>query len=177
MISRRWLRDGLALGFLTQRLPWEQHHMPAGQAMPRLECWFSTKPQTYGYSGVVYRSHALTPSLSLLLDRVNDAWPSLEANAVFANLYRDGRDSLGWHADDERSLGPSAAVAIASLSLGASRRFSLRHNETRTVVDYDLGGGDLLTMGPGCQSEWMHCLRKTARAVGPRINLTFRRIV
>jgi alkylated DNA repair dioxygenase AlkB len=92
---------------------------------------------------------------------------------VLLNLYRDGRDGMGWHADDEPELGPQPA--IASLSLGATRRFRLRHRRRRdTGVTLDLAHGSLLLMAGATQRHYVHAVPKTARPVGERINLTFR---
>jgi alkylated DNA repair dioxygenase AlkB len=96
-------------------------------------------------------------------------------NAALANYYRDGRDSMGWHADDERELGPSPDdVAVASLSLGAARRFLLRHRTRGETRELALGDGSLLVMRGTTQRHWRHALPKTRAAVGPRLNLTFR---
>ncbi|MFM7126496.1 MAG: alpha-ketoglutarate-dependent dioxygenase AlkB family protein, partial [Actinomycetota bacterium] len=93
-------------------------------------------------------------------------------NSVLVNLYRDGNDSMGWHADDEPELGPEPV--IASVSLGRTRRFRLRHRETRDIVEIDLESGSLLVMSGLSQARWMHAVPKSKRIVEPRINLTFR---
>jgi alkylated DNA repair dioxygenase AlkB len=95
-------------------------------------------------------------------------------NSVLLNLYRNGRDSMGWHADDEPELGP--APAIASVSLGALRRFRLRPRAglVHAPLSLDLPHGSLLLMRGPTQQHWQHALPKTARPVGPRLNLTFR---
>ena len=98
-------------------------------------------------------------------------------NCVLLNLYRDGQDSMGWHSDDEPELGPDPSVA--SLSLGATRRFQLRRRrDRRTRVDLDLRHGSLLVMGPPTQAHWQHAVPKRPKAsgAGPRVNLTFRYI-
>jgi alkylated DNA repair dioxygenase AlkB len=93
-------------------------------------------------------------------------------NGVLANCYRDGRDTVGWHADDEAEL---TGMCIASVSLGAPRRFSLRRiDDHARRIDVALGPGSLLVMDATCQRHWHHCVPKTAEKVGPRINLTFR---
>lgn len=94
-------------------------------------------------------------------------------DSCFVNFYRDGKDTIPWHADDDDWIGP----VIASVSFGAPRRFLLRHNATRTVREFRLGDGDLLVMGAGVQQEWQHCVPRTSAHVGPRINLTFRQVV
>ena len=99
----------------------------------------------------------------------------LRFNSVLANLYRDGRDSMGWHSDDEPELGREPA--IASLSFGAVRRFRFRSRETRRVAGaIDLAHGSLLVMRGATQRLYQHDLPKTSAAVGPRVNLTFRTI-
>ena len=96
-------------------------------------------------------------------------------NAVLLNLYRDGRDGMGWHADDEPELGQDPV--IASVSLGATRRFCLRHRRRKDLrLDVPLTHGSLLLMSGATQHHWVHALPKTATPVAERINLTFRRI-
>lgn len=96
-------------------------------------------------------------------------------NSVLANLYRDGRDWMGWHSDSESDLGD--APLIASLSLGHPRRFLLKARTGEARVEQLLAPGDLLLMAGQTQKYYRHSLPKTAKPVGPRINLTFRRIV
>ena len=96
-------------------------------------------------------------------------------NSVLANLYRDGNDSNGWHADDEASLGPQPT--IASLSLGATRRFLLRHRADGTTVELALEHGSLVVMAGLSQKCWKHTIPKERRVREPRINLTFRYVV
>ena len=93
-------------------------------------------------------------------------------DSVLANLYRDGRDAMGWHADDEPELGPEPV--IASVSLGATRRFVLRHRDGAPRLAIHLPAGSLLLMQGATQAHYRHALPRTARPVGPRINLTFR---
>lgn len=93
-------------------------------------------------------------------------------NAVLVNLYRNGSDGVGWHADDEPENGTNPV--IASVSLGATRRFDLRHRTTNTTVRTDLEHGSVLVMSGLSQHCWVHQIPKTKAAVGPRINLTFR---
>ena len=94
---------------------------------------------------------------------------------MLANLYRDGRDRMGWHRDDERELG--AQPVIASISLGAARRFVLKQRaDPKVSRAITLPHGSLLLMAGDTQAHYRHALPATAKAVGPRINLTFRRI-
>lgn len=139
--------------------------------VPRLTAWYGDL--AYRYSGITHQPAPWPAVLAGLADRL--APFSIRPNALLANLYRDGRDSMSWHSDDEPELGPRPA--IASISLGTTRRFALRHRRTREVVAVDLGPGSLLVMAGDCQACWHHALPKTAAAVGPRINLTFRRMI
>jgi len=95
-------------------------------------------------------------------------------NSVLANLYRNGQDSMGWHQDNETELGLNPI--IASLSLGESRKFVLRHLETKQKHELDLSHGSLLVMAGETQHYWQHSIPKTAKPKGSRINLTFRYI-
>ena len=95
-------------------------------------------------------------------------------NSVLLNYYRDGRDSMGMHSDDEPELGP--APAIASISFGATRTFILRHKSSKETLKLALTDGSLLLMAGATQANWMHGINKTARPVGARVNLTFRKI-
>jgi alkylated DNA repair dioxygenase AlkB len=96
-------------------------------------------------------------------------------NSVLLNYYRDGRDSMGMHSDNEPELGPEPA--IASVSLGAERTFVLQHTATRERVRIALTDGSLLLMAGSLQHHWSHGINKTARPIGSRVNLTFRLIV
>ncbi len=95
-------------------------------------------------------------------------------NSVLCHLYRDGRDAMGWHADNEAELGPRPC--IASISLGATRRFLLKHRTGAHRLGLNLPAGSLLVMAGACQQAWLHRLAPTRQALGPRINLTFRQI-
>ncbi|MEQ8322886.1 MAG: alpha-ketoglutarate-dependent dioxygenase AlkB [Rhodospirillales bacterium] len=143
-------------------------------AMPRLTCWMGER--AYRYSGLTHPPAPFTPAVSGVLKTVEQA-AGARFNGVLLNLYRDGRDSMGWHADDEASLGP--APVIASVSLGAVRRmrFKPKPHFTGSTFGIDLASGSLLIMRGPTQANWLHAISKTARPVGPRINLTFRKIV
>lgn len=143
-------------------------------AVPRLVAYHGDPGCAYRYSGQTYPAQAWTPGL-LRLRALLERRSGLRYTGVLANYYRDGRDSVGWHADDERELGPAPDdVAIASLSLGASRRFVLRHRASGERRELALGDGSLLVMRGTTQSHWRHALPKTRAAVGPRLNLSFR---
>ena len=155
---------------------WQQEHVVifgARRLVPRLVAWHGDADARYTYSGTAHEPRAWTAELSELRD-VAEALAGHRFNSVLLNLYRDGRDGMGWHADDEPELGPEPA--IASFSLGATRRFRLRHRRSRTVLELELGHGSLLTMAGPTQHHYVHAVPKTARSVGERINLTFRRV-
>jgi alkylated DNA repair dioxygenase AlkB len=143
---------------------------------PRLVSFHGDPHARYGYSGRVFDPKPWTPFLASVRERVREV-TGTRFDCVLVNHYRDGKDAMGWHADDEPELGPNAPrdVLIASLSLGAMRRFVLRHrrrsDDKRTL---ELGQGNLLVMGGTTQHRWQHCVPRTAKPVGPRMNLTFR---
>lgn len=141
---------------------------------PRLVAWYGDADAVYRYSGVVHQPRPWTAGLAVLRDQVS-AFTGELFNAVLCNLYRDGNDSVGWHADKEAELGPQPA--IASLSLGAPRLFKMRHNRSKAVHDLLLEPGSLLVMTGAFQQQWRHTLPKSRQVQGPRINLTFRHIV
>jgi alkylated DNA repair dioxygenase AlkB len=140
-------------------------------AIPRLTAWHGEAG--YVYSGIAMAPAAWTPPL-LELKRCAEAHAGQAFNSVLLNLYRDGRDSVSWHADNEPGLGRNPV--IASISLGATRRFQLKHRGSGERVAIDLSHGSCLVMAGATQHHWLHQLPKTARPVGPRINLTFRRM-
>ena len=170
--------DERALLFAALRasVPWETHVIRLfGRevASPRLSCWIGDPDAVYVYSGARFVPHAWMPELASLRARI-EAATGASYNSVLANLYRDGADGMGFHADDEPELGPEPV--IASLSLGARRRFVLKHRTRPLRHELLLGDGDLLVMRGATQGHWKHALPKTARAVGARINLTFRHV-
>lgn len=143
-------------------------------ATPRLTSWHGDPDARYAYSGRAFDPAPWTPTLSELRDALHAA-TGTRFNSVLANHYRDGRDSMGAHADDERELGPTRDdVRIASISLGAPRRFVLRERAGGARREWSLGEGALLVMGGELQRTTRHAIPKTRRAVGPRLNLTFR---
>ncbi len=161
---------------VIETVPWSVHRLRLfGREIdsPRLSCWMGDEGASYRYSGTRFTPQPWLPALVALrarLDREFDA----RFNSVLANLYRDGRDAMGWHRDDEPELGDSPV--IASLSLGATRRFLLKADAGDRHA-FELAQGDLLLMSGESQRRYRHALPRTAKPVGPRINLTFRRIL
>ena len=140
-------------------------------AQPRLSAWHGEKG--YTYSGLALAPQPFTP-LQLQLKAAIEEVTGKRFNSVLLNYYRDGQDSMGMHSDDEAELGP--APAIASLSLGETRRFILKHKRTGERLGVDLASGSLLLMAGATQANWLHGINKSARELGPRVNLTFRYI-
>ena len=139
---------------------------------PRLSAWYGDK--AYSYSGLQLAPQPFTPLQQIIRSAV-EAATGASFNSVLLNYYRDGRDSMGMHSDDEAELGP--APVIASVSFGAARTFMLRHKSGRERLRIDLSDGSLLLMAGSLQKHWSHGINKTAKALGARVNLTFRRIV
>jgi alkylated DNA repair dioxygenase AlkB len=137
--------------------------------IPRLTAWHGQAG--YVYSGIRMAPAPWTPPL-LELKEIAEALAGQPFNSVLLNLYRNGRDSVSWHADNEPGLGSDPV--IASISLGAERRFQLKHRRTGERLSVDLPHGSCLLMAGATQHHWLHQLPKTAQSVGPRINLTFR---
>ena len=139
-----------------------------------LSTWYTDTEIPYVYSGITRQPHPMTVALSNILRLCEDA-TSASFNSVLVNLYRDGHDSVSWHSDNEEING--SEPVIASVSLGATRRFDLRHKETGETVRVDLEDGSLLVMSGLSQHCWVHQIAKTKSKVGPRINLTFRQVI
>jgi alkylated DNA repair dioxygenase AlkB len=160
------------LQVLVEKIDWRQEIatvMGRRLPTPRLTAWYGEAG--YVYSGIRHQPAPWTPPL-LELKAIAEGLAGRPLNSVLLNLYRHGRDSVAWHADDEPGLGRNPV--IASLSLGATRRFHLRHRRSKARLALDLGHGDGLIMAGSTQHHWLHQLPKTARPVGARINLTFR---
>ena len=160
---------------LQKTIPWRAENITLfGKIlpMPRLVAWQGDVP--YTYSGHTHQPAPWSAEV-LQLKAIAERLAGQSFNSVLLNYYRDGRDSMGWHSDDERSLG--AVPVIASLSLGAERVFQVRRRDDhRQRLSMRLPSGSCLLMGGAMQAHWQHCLPKTARPVGPRVNLTFRAI-
>ncbi|HEY5140537.1 MAG TPA: alpha-ketoglutarate-dependent dioxygenase AlkB [Methylococcales bacterium] len=142
--------------------------------VPRLMCWYGDPDAYYHYSGVDHQPRPWTTELQSVRARLEQQC-QCAFNSVLANLYRDGRDSMGCHADDEKELGLNPV--IASLSLGDERLFKLHHKKHKETLDIILGHGDLLVMAGTLQHHWLHSVPKTKKIKTPRINLTFRKIL
>ena len=162
---------------LLDAVPWQQHdvRMFGRQvAQPRLVAWFGDPGRRYTYSGLTLDPLPWSDTLDRLRSACEDV-AGARFNSALVNLYRDGRDSVAWHADDEPELG--ADPVIASVSLGAERRFDLRNRRSGETVRTLLPAASVLVMSGGCQRNWVHQAPKMLRVSKPRINLTFRMIM
>ncbi|SAK39006.1 2OG-Fe(II) oxygenase [Caballeronia fortuita] len=162
------------MGALIAEVAWQQDTMttPGGRvSLPRLTAWQGEPDAVYVYSGIRNVPQPWTPAVAQLRARAEAACEA-RFNSVLLNRYRSGLDSMGWHADKERELGPEPV--IASVSLGATRTFEFRHARTHATHTLVLTHGSLLVMRGRTQREWVHRVPKEAGARGERINLTFR---
>ncbi len=160
---------------LRQEIPWQQDHITVygkTHLQPRLTALLGNEGKPYSYSNIVMQPHHWNPLLMFIKNEVEDVCNE-NFTTVLLNLYRDGSDSNGWHADNEKELGRNPV--IASVSFGAERMFHLQHN---TIVDaklkINLENGSLLIMKGETQHFWKHQISKTTKPIGPRINLTYR---
>jgi alkylated DNA repair dioxygenase AlkB len=180
-LARGWLAPAEStalMATLLREVPWEVHRIRMfGRevASPRLSSWIGDAGAAYRYSGSRFEPKPWLPALSALRDRLQEELDR-PFNSVLANRYRSGADAMGWHSDDEPELGPEPL--IASISLGASRRFVLRHRrDPAQRLALELEPGSLLLMAGATQHHWKHALPRTTRPVGERINLTYRQIL
>ena len=160
---------------LQKDTPWKQDTINFKgniNPIPRLAAWYSKTERNYTYSGIEMLGNPYT----VILDELNTKVESLlghSFNSVLVNYYRNGSDSVSWHADDEVELGDN--IHIASISLGATRPFQLKRKDGMgDTVTIDLAHGSLLAMGPPMQQYWLHQIPKRKNILQPRINLTFR---
>lgn len=140
----------------------------------RKVAWYGDECYSYAYSGKVREALQWTAEL-LVLKAIVERHSGRSFNSCLLNLYHNGDEGMAWHSDDEKTLEPNGA--IASLSLGAQRKFSFRHRRTRETVSVLLEPGSLLVMHGVTQTHWMHALPKTKKVTLPRVNLTFRTMV
>lgn len=170
---------GQMLETLIADIRWRQESIRiAGKlrAIPRLQCWMGDRASKYGYSGVRLTPCPWHETVKVIHERVANISGSA-FNSVLINYYRNGDDSVAWHADDEAELGDTPL--IASVSLGAQRIFELKQKHQLPAKKFQLAlrHGSLLIMGGTMQQDWLHQLPKVKGLQEPRINLTFRNII
>jgi alkylated DNA repair dioxygenase AlkB len=162
---------------LKENIPWVQNRIKfygKESLVPRLESWHGDAGMSYTYSGIQMHAKPWTNEL-LEIKKSIEPIAGITFNSVLINYYRDGKDRVAWHSDDEKELGINPV--IASVSLGAERKFKFRHKkfkENQLKHEVLLTNGSLLVMSGTTQHYWHHEIPRTARPIGPRINLTFR---
>lgn len=162
---------------LENEITWQQKKIKIfGKELdqPRLTAFYGDKGLSYTYSNLTWEATEWTQPLLLMKQSIEEE-SKCSFNCVLLNLYRNGEDSMGWHSDDEPELGENPA--IASVSFGASRKFSFRHKKNQAQkFDLQLEQGSLLLMQGATQANWHHQLPKTKKVNQSRVNLTFRTI-
>ena len=162
---------------LLQEIAWQQDNITVfgkTHPQPRLTALYGNEGKPYSYSNITMQPNPWNTLLQKIKYHI-ETTTECQFTTVLLNQYRDGKDSNGWHADNEKELGTNPI--IASLSFGAERVFQLKHN---TIADAKksivLEHGSLLLMKGSTQHFWKHQIPKTAKPIGNRINLTFRSI-
>ena len=162
---------------LLDTIKWKQNTIKMygkENPVPRLEAWYGDPGKSYAYSGIRMEPNPWTDELREI-KRSIEAELEISFNSVLINYYRDGQDRVAWHSDDEKELGKNPV--IGSVSFGAERTFKLRHKrykENNLKQSIVLKNGSFLLMKGATQHHWMHEIPRTAKPIGPRINLTFR---
>ena len=160
---------------LKKEIPWQQDNITIfgkTHPQPRLTALFGNEGKPYSYSNINMQPNAWNPLLLFIKNEIEEICQE-NFTTVLLNYYRDGKDSNGWHADNEKELGRNPV--IASVSFGAERFFHLKHNTIKEQkLKINLEHGSLLIMKGTTQHFWKHQIPKTATPIGPRINLTFR---
>ncbi len=139
----------------------------------RRVAWFGDEPYEYKYSKISRVAKLWTNALRRIKEVVESNCDE-SFNSCLLNLYQDGNEGMGWHADNEKELKRNGT--IASVSIGAERKFSFKHKVSHEVVDINLENGSALLMKGEIQQFWKHCLPKSKKISKPRVNLTFRNI-
>jgi len=159
---------------LLETIPWKNDELVIfGKHITtaRKVAWYGDRELPYTYSGTTKQTHRWTPELLELKATVGKI-TGVTYNSCLLNLYHNGGEGMSWHSDNEKTMVHHAP--IASISLGAERKFSLKHRESRETISTMLGHGSLLVMKGATQENWLHSVPKATRVMEPRINLTFR---
>lgn len=162
---------------LLHQVPWQRDEIVMfGKRVTtaREVSWYGDPGASYTYSGATKQPLPWNEPLLDLKARA-ESLSGARFNSCLLNLYHDGKEGMSWHSDDEKELGPNPT--IASISLGAERRFCFKHKDTGERVEMVLEHGSMLVMTGETQTHWLHSLPKTAKVTAPRINLTFRSII
>jgi alkylated DNA repair dioxygenase AlkB len=166
------------LNVFLESINWKQEEIKLyGKVfpVPRKTAWYGYEGFNYSYSGINCNPETWTSELFEVKSEIEGLLENVDFNSVLLNLYRDGKDSVSWHADNEKELGINPT--IASVSLGAIRRFDIKHKEdTEKSMKIELLPGSLIIMRGEFQHYWLHQIPKQLKVTTPRVNLTFRTI-
>jgi alkylated DNA repair dioxygenase AlkB len=169
--------SNILLNKLIKNLSWESMMIKMfgkDLMIPRLQCWIGDEGCDYKYSGKILSRQNWNKELMLIRKKIAKEIKT-DFNSVLANYYRDGKDSMGWHSDDEKELGPNPT--IASISFGSERNLHFRNKITKETISIPQTHGCLIVIDGRTQKNWQHAIKKTQKIIGPRINLTFRNII
>lgn len=161
---------------LLEETPWKRDEVVIfGKKLVTQRCvaWYGDRAFHYQYAGVTKEAQSWTPGLLALKTKVEEH-AQVSYNSCLLNLYHSGQEGMSWHRDNEAEL--LRRGAIASLSLGAERKFSFKHRRSKERIDQFLEKGSLLVMRGETQEHWLHSMPKTKKVDSARINLTFRTI-
>ena len=162
---------------LIEQIQWHQDHYVAFNrqfSIPRLQAWYADDGIQYSYSNNLLKTQPWIAALKDIMQEIEELTHS-HFNSVLVTYYRNGQDKVDWHADDEHELGDEPI--IASLSLGATRKFQFRHKHLHKQGELRLKNGELMIMHPNFQKDWLHRVPEESNNNDPRINLTFRNVV
>ena len=162
---------------LLQNIPWKNDEVVVfGKRIvtKRKTAWYGDSNYVYIYSNTIKQALPWTREL-VSLKQIIENVSNTKFNSCLLNLYHDGNEGMGWHSDDENSIEDNSS--IASVSLGAERKFSFKHKQSNKTISVLLEHGSLLLMKDATQKNWLHSLPKSSKITLPRINLTFRRMV
>ena len=162
---------------LISKLPWESMVIKMfgrNTTIPRLQCWIGDEGCNYKYSGKKLNRQSWTKDLTMIRKKIYEEF-KIDFNSVLVNYYRDRKDSMGWHSDDEKELGPNPT--IASISFGSERDLVFRNKISKETLSIAQAQGCLILIDGKTQKNWQHSIKKTRKVIGPRINLTFRNII
>jgi alkylated DNA repair dioxygenase AlkB len=164
---------------LLETINWKQEQISfygKTYPVPRKTAWYGYEGFDYSYSGIKCTTEIWTKELLEIKTAIEKITLSEDFTSVLLNLYNDGNDKMGWHSDDEKELGINPT--IASLSIGETRRFDLKHKQNKDLnYKFELTSGSLLIMRGALQHHWVHQIPVKKKVKNPRINLTFRTII
>jgi alkylated DNA repair dioxygenase AlkB len=162
---------------LLQNIPWKNDEVVVfGKHIvtKRKTAWYGDSNYVYIYSNTIKQALPWTREV-VNLKQIVENLSNTKFNSCLLNLYHNGNEGMGWHSDDEKSIEDNST--IASVSLGAERKFSFKHKQSNKTISLLLEHGSLLLMKDATQKNWLHSLPKSSKITLPRINLTFRRMV